>query len=376
MSDWLRRWRGRASGKGPAAPGARARARVPGSVIASVVASVAVPLLAIAAAALALGTDPLAALWAFVDGAVGGRNLGNLQATLDRAAMVVGAALAAWVAMRAGFLNIGVEGQMVLGGVTAAVLGLSLPASLGSAAVPVVLAGAALAGGLWALVAALLHLRLGVPLLVGTLLLNYPASSLASWLVSHPLRDPMAGMAASARVPAGVRLPALGASDVHVAVPAVVLGLVLAAWWYRRTVAGYEARMTGLGPRFALASGVPVARLEVLLMAASGAVAGLMGALAVLGEHHRYIEGMLVQPLHAWTGLMAVLLGGWSVVRMGAIGLGLAALSTGAMGMERVVAMPRELARVLMAVILLVVAARGGARLGSTSENGPEERTP
>lgn len=374
MSRWRRR-RGHASGNA-SGPGPRAPAGAAAGAIASVAVSVAVPLMAIAALALALGTDPLAALWALVDGAVGGRNLGNLQATLDRAAMVLGAALAAWVAMRAGFLNIGVEGQMVLGGVTAAALGLSLPASLGGAAVPVVLAGAALAGSLWALVAALLHLRLGVPLLVGTLLLNYPASSLASWLVSHPLRDPVAGMAASGRVPAGVRLPALGASEVHAAVPVVVLGLVLAAWWYRRTVAGYEARMTGLGPRFALASGVAVGRLEVLLMAASGAVGGLVGALAVLGEHHRYIDGMLVQPLHAWTGLMAVLLGGRSVVRMAAVGLGLAALATGAMGMERVAAMPRELARVLMAVILLVVAARGGARLGGRSAAAAEDRTP
>lgn len=318
-----------------------------------------------AAAVLALGGDPAAALWALIDGAVGGRGLGNLQATLDRGAMVVGAALAAWIAMRAGFLNVGVEGQMVLGGVTAAVVALALPAGLGPAAIPVVLAAAALAGALWALLAVLLHLRLGVALLVGSLLLNYPASSLASWLVSHPLRDPMAGVAASGRVPAAMRLPMLGTSDVQLAVPLVLLGLVLAAWWYARTATGYEARITGLGPRFARASGVPVARLEVVLVGASGAVAGVLGALAVLGEHHRYIDGMLAQPLHAWTGLMAVLLGGRNPAVMAAVGLGLAALSTGALGMERAAAVPRELARVLMAATLLVVAAWGGARLGS-----------
>jgi ABC-type uncharacterized transport system permease subunit len=326
-----------------------------------------------AAVVLALGGDPVTALWALVDGAVGGRGLGNLQATLNRGAMVVGAALAAWIAMRAGFLNIGVEGQMVLGGVTAAVVALSLPASLGAAAVPVVLAAAALAGGLWALVAVLLHLRLGVPLLVGSLLLNYPASSLASWLVTHPLRDPLAGMSASAQVPGAMRLPMLGGSDVQAAVPAVMLGLALAAWWYTRTATGYEARMTGLGPRFALAAGVPVARLEVLLVSASGAVGGMVGALSVLGEHHRYIDGMLVQPLHAWTGLMAVLLGGRHPAVMAAVGLGLAALSTGALGMERASAVPRELARVLMAVILLVVAAWGGARLSSAPADAEEQ---
>jgi ABC-type uncharacterized transport system permease subunit len=332
-----------------------------------------------AAAVLALGGDPVAALWALVDGAVGGRGLGNLQATLDRGAMVVGAALAAWIAMRAGFLNVGVEGQMVLGGVTAAVVALALPAGLGAAAVPVILAAAALAGALWALVAVHLHLRLGVPLLVGTLLLNYPASSLASWLVSHPLRDPTAGVAASYRVPAGMRLPMLGASDVQAAVPVVLLGLALAAWWYTRTTTGYEARMTGLGPRFARAAGVPVARLERWLCGASGAVAGVIGALSVLGEHHRYIDGMLVQPLHAWTGLMAVLLGGRNPAVMAAVGLGLAALSTGALGMERAAAVPRELARVLMAAILLVAAAWGGARLGGApapDEDGAPDDAP
>jgi ABC-type uncharacterized transport system permease subunit len=337
-------------------------------------ASVALIVLAMAAAVLALGQDPRAALWALIDGAVGGRGLGNLQATLDRGAMVVGAGLAAWIAMRAGFLNVGVEGQMVLGGVAAALVALALPARLGIAIVPVAMAAAALAGGLWALLAALLHLRMGVPLLVGSLLLNYPASSLASWLVNHPLRDPMAGVAASARVPEAARLPMLGASDVQLAVPLVLLGLVLAAWWYERTVTGYEARMTGLGPRFALASGVPVGRLEVLLLAASGAVAGMVGALVVLGEHHRYIDGMLVQPLYAWTGLMAVLLGGRHPAVMALVGVGLAGLSTGALGMERAAAVPRELARVLMAAILLVVAAWGGARLGGGAPDA--ERPP
>lgn len=368
---------GQSSARRPSG-GTRGRARS----LAMLAATLATGLGVTAAAVLALGGDPVAALWALVDGAVGGRGLGNLQATLDRGAMVVGAALAAWIAMRAGFLNVGVEGQMVLGGVTAAVVALALPAGLGAAAVPVILAAAALAGALWALVAVHLHLRLGVPLLVGTLLLNYPASSLASWLVSHPLRDLTAGVAASHRVPAGMRLPMLGASDVQAAVPVVLLGLALAAWWYTRTTTGYEARMTGLGPRFARAAGVPVARLERWLCGASGAVAGGIGALSVLGEHHRYIDGMLVQPLHAWTGLMAVLLGGRNPAVMAAVGLGLAALSTGALGMERAAAVPRELARVLMAAILLVAAAWGGARLGGAPapdddgapDDAPEEQ--
>lgn len=306
---------------------------------------------------VALGQNPLDAYGALLKGALGGTGLGNLQGTLNRAAMIVGCALAAGLTMRAGLLNLGIEGQMVLGGVTGALAALALPLH-GWLGMLVAMLAAALAGAAWAMLGALMHLRFGVPLLIGSLLLNYPAAELASWLVSHPYRDIASGMAASARVPPGLRLPGLAGSDVGLSVAVAALlgaGITL---FFSRTAPGYEARMAGLNPRFALTSGVATARLHAGLVAASGAMAGLFGAFAVLGEHHRYIDGMLVTPLYAWTGLMAVLLGGMAPAAMVLAGCFFAILQTGALGMERTADVPREIARVLLACVIFFVAAR------------------
>lgn len=330
-------------------------------VVAGVVAVATAVVLATALIA-AVGQDPLTGFAAWLDGAFAGVGLGNLQATINRAAMIVGATLAAGVALRCGFLNIGVEGQMVLGGVTAALVAVHAPLP-GPLAAPAALVAGAAAGGLWALLAGVMQFRLGVPLLIASLLLNYPASYLASWLVSHPFRDVASGMAASGRVPEAARLATLGGSDVQITALFVVLVAAALGVFFRRTTWGYEARMTGLSAGFARASGVRVERLGLAVVGASGAIAGLLGGLAVLAEHHRYIDGMLVKPLYAWTGIMAVLLGGSSIVGWVASGCLFAALYTGAMGMERAAEIPREIARVILAGIILVVAGRGSANL-------------
>ena len=337
------------------------------------------PLLAVAIALAlgailiaAVGGDPIAAYGALIDGAIGGRGGIHLSATLNRAAMIIGAALAASLALRAGFINIGVEGQMVLGGVTAALIAVHLPPSIPPTwAVLMAMTGAMVVGGLWALAAGLLKLRLAVPLLIGSLLLNYPASSIGSWLVSHPFRDRAAGLAASAQVPAAMRLPALGDSDLLYNLPIVLVIAGAMALYWRITAHGYEARMAGMGAAFARASGVDVDGIGVRLIAASGALAGLVAALCVLGQHYRYIDGMLTQPLYAWIGLMAVLLGRAAPGAIVVAGLFFAALYTGAAGMERGAGVPREIARVLLALVIVVVAARGGARLGRGGETNP-----
>ena len=312
---------------------------------------------------IALGKNPLVAFAALVDGALAGPGLGNLQATINRSAMIVGAALAAGLALRSGFLNIGIEGQMVVGGVTAAITAQWL-AGVPVLGLPAVLLCAALAGGLWALCAGLMQLRLGIPLLISSLILNYPAIYLASWLVGHPFRDVTSGMAASPRVPAELRLSPVAGTEIYLSAPIVLVLAVVMALFFRRMTLGYAARMAGMSPRFARASGISVDRLGAYVVFASGAIAGLLGALAVLGEHHRYIDGMLVRPLYAWTGLMAVLLGGTGIPGLVAAGGFFAALSTGAMGMERAADVPRAISRVLLACIILLVAARGSARLG------------
>ena len=139
----------------------------------------------------------------------------------------------------------------------------------------------------------------------------------------------------------------------------ITLGLLgLAIFVLYRTVTGYEIRMTGFNARFAEYGGVNVKRLCSRTMFASGAIAGMVGAIEILGVHHRFIDGALTRPLYAWTGLMAALLSNANPVGVLAAGIFFSAVQTGAFGMERGAKVPRELLRVLQALIILLVAAR------------------
>jgi len=311
---------------------------------------------------LLTGHDPLSAYIALVRGAVGGRNLANLASTLNRAAPIIGMGLAAALAFRAGFYNLGGEGQLVLGGLAASLAALYLPLPGPLLILAAMLAGA-ITGGLWAWSTAVFQFRLGVPILISSLLMNYPARFLASYMVNSPFRDVESGMSQTHRIPQAAQLPKLvTGSRLQVTILVIVLAVLVASFVLARTLPGFRMRMAGLNARFARYGGVDIPVLGRRVMFSSGAMAGLVGALQVLAVHHRFIDGALTQPLWAWTGLMAALLVGSRPLGVLVAGLFFAALQTGGLGMERATQVPRELSRVLQALIILMVASRVRAR--------------
>ena len=315
-------------------------------------------ILAILFALLLLVKAPFGvAIQGFFDGAFGGRRFSFLMATLSRATLIVGMALSVMLSFRAGLFNIGGEGQLVAGGLVSALVALAMPGPPFFVLAVAILAGMA-AGALWALLAGVLYLYVGVPLLVGSLLLNFPIRYLASYLVAHPFRDVPSGMVQSHLVPDQTWLPYFPGVRLDIGILFIALVSVFAIVYSYRTVHGYQARLNGLAPDFARAVGLPVSRLTLQTLAMSGAIAGLVGAIAVFGIHHRYIDGMLVQPLYAWTGIVAVLLVGMIPLLVPFSGFFFAALQTGAAGMERAAQVPKEIALVMQAVIILFVASR------------------
>ncbi len=315
---------------------------------------------------LATGHNPIQAYLAMFQGAFGGRNSANLAATLNRAAPIIGMGLSAAIAFRAGFFNIGGEGQLVLGGIVAAIVSLYLPLP-GVITIPLAFLAAAVVGGAYAWLAAFLDFRFGMPLLISTLLMIYPARSLASFLVTHPLRDTASGMTQTLRISADAVLPRLFGTRVNTGL-ILVLALGFAArWLIQRTRFGYRLRMAGLNARFARYGGVDIEGLGYRVMLLSGAIAGLVGAVQVLGAHQRYIDGSLTQPLYAWIGIMVALLAGSRPLGVLVAGLFFAAVQTGGFGMERATDVPRELSQVLQALIILLIAARGRFRFTDRS---------
>jgi general nucleoside transport system permease protein len=310
-----------------------------------------------------------AAFEGFFDGALGGRRFSYLMATLSRATLIAGMALSVMLSFRAGLFNIGGEGQLVAGGLCSALVALAMPGPPLLVLTVAILSGMA-AGAAWALVAGVLYLDAGVPLLVGSLLLNFPIRYVASYLVAHPFRDVPSGMLQSHQVPGDTWLPYLPGLRLNTGILFIVAVAIIAIVYAYRTVHGYHARLIGLAPDFARAAGLPVARVTLQTLAMSGAVAGLTGALAVFGIHHRYVDGMLVQPLYAWTGIVAVLLVGTIPWLVPFSSLFFAALETGAAGMERAAQVPKEIALIMQAVIILFFASRVSAALTSPPEVG------
>jgi ABC-type uncharacterized transport system permease subunit len=301
----------------------------------------------------ATGADPLSAYRAIVDGAVGPD---GILETLVYAVPVVGMAMALAIPLRAGMVNLGGEGQLVLGAISAIAVGLHVHGPFGIVAA--LLAGA-LAGAVYAAAAAWCENRFGVPLLVTTLLLSYPAMSFAAYLVRFPMRDEGSSLPQSGQLPPDTRLPAFG-EGLTVGLFLIVAAVAVFAVVDARTAAGFEARITGWGPRFAQYTGIDRPGLTLRLLACSGGLAGLVGAVVVLGFPYRFIDGALITPQYTWIGLLAALLAAANPLGTLVAALFFAALTSGGFGMERATQVPRELTAVLQAVLIIFLAATTG----------------
>lgn len=309
------------------------------------------------------------AVLAFVNGAFGGRNNFNLYSTLSRFSILLGLAMSVLVSFRAGLLNIGAEGQLVLGGLTAALVGVYLPAPPLVVAIAALLAAMTVAAS-WAVLAGLIQRTTHVPLLIGSLLLNYPASYIASYFVSHPFRDVNSGATQSFRIMGEAALPRFTGTILDYGILLIGGTALLVIVLERTSVFGYRVRMQGYSFQFAQASGFPTAKLYYRTLMISGAIAGMTGFVAVFGLNQRYIDGMLTAPLYAWTGIAAVLMAAIIPWVTPLTAFFFAALATGAIGMERSVGIPREVGQIIQAVIVLYLSGVAGKMLSGSGRGG------
>ena len=285
-----------------------------------------------------------------------------LTNTLTRATPIILTGLGVALAFRAGFFNMGSTGQMVLGGLAAAITALYLPGPGWMVLVVSLVVGMAI-GGLWSLFAGYMDAKFGINLLISTLLLNYIASLFAGYMVAFPLKD-QSGSAAMAQTPMidkSIWLPKLfSGMSLHAGFILAIVAAIALYIFIQKSVSGYEIRMLGNNPFFAAYGGVKRGRMMVVAMLTSGALAGLAGAGEVLGTQHRYLDGALASADYGWSGIMATLLASSNPLGTAVAGILLAALQTGAMGVERNTNVPLEVASVIQAVLTLFVSARFG----------------
>jgi ABC-type uncharacterized transport system permease subunit len=265
--------------------------------------------------------------------------------------LLTGAAVA--FAFSAGYWNIGAEGQLYAGAISAAWLGIVLEGVPPVLAIPIMLVGGFVAGALWALPSALLRVKLAVDEVVTTLLLNSVILFIVSALLNGPWRDPISGWPQSPEIAAAAAFPKLiPRSRLHLGF--MVALLVIAVLWFTlsRTALGLKMRAVGLGQVAARFVGVNVGRTLLTAALVSGGIAGLAGVGEVAGIHFHLIEG--ISPGYGYTGIIVATLGGLHAVGVGLAALFIGLIDTGAQTVSRALGVPAYLGDVVQAALLLV----------------------
>lgn len=307
---------------------------------------------------IARGADPITVLQAMLASSLG--DLNAIGETLIRATPFLLAALAVAIPARAGLFNIGGEGQLMIG----AVGGLFADRILGGA-LPMVhtlllvgLGGAA-GGLLWAAIPGLLKVYTNTNEAISTLLSNYLAALLLTWLVFAPWRDPASlGQAYSTLV--SYRLPILWGNRVHVGIVVALIATVVVFLVLRRSSWGFSLRVVGGNPEAARRAGLPVGELQLTALMAGGMLAGLGGAIELTGIEGRLRPDMLVG--FGFIGFLASWLARHHPLKAVIAATALGAIYVGGSGLRLASGLSGSAVNLLMAVMLLAVLGWGPTR--------------
>ena len=314
--------------------------------------------LAVAALFVAWAGAPVGRTYALIfEGGFGSRFAWS--ETLTRATPLILTGLAAAIAFRAHLYNIGAEGQLYAGALAAVAVG-GLHGGTGfDLPVPVLvvaMVGAAmLAGALLMALPAFAKTRFGVDEVVTTLLLNFIVLLFVSMMLDGPMKDPTAmGWPQSVALREELELPKLAErTRVHAGL-IVAVALAALAWAVLRlTTFGFEVRAVGVNARAARFAGVPVTRTILVVALASGAVAGLAGAIEVAGRTGYVTLDM--SPGYGYTGIVIAMLAGLNPLGVIAAAVFVAGVLVGADSMSRAVAVPTYIADVIVAFALIAM---------------------
>lgn len=301
---------------------------------------------------LATGHSPFRALTDIWQGSFGDGY--SFSETLLEATPLILIGLGIGLAYRMSLWNIGGEGQFYMGAFAATGIGLHL-AWHNWTIVPAMMAGAILAGGLWAAVPALLRAYLDVSEIITTLLLNYVAILWVDYFVFGPWRDPAElSFPITHPLPGAAQLPTFGGTRVNLS---FVFALAAAAFIWsalRSTAWGYEVRVIGANPAAARYAGMNLRRNIVTGMLIAGGLAGLAGMAVVAGVSHQLQDG--ISPGYGYMAIIVAFLGRGNPLGIVLVGVLFGGLQNGGQNLE-MDGIPAAIVNMLEATLLFAVLA-------------------
>jgi general nucleoside transport system permease protein len=309
--------------------------------------------LVVSAVVIALaGQNPFVALLALADGAFG--SLDSLSEVAVKSCPLLLTGLAIAVAFQSGVWNIGAEGQLLVGALAMSVVGSKLPLPA-VVAIPLALLLSAIAGAGWAAIAAQLKLRREVSEVISTIMLNFVALFVISYLVQGPLQESGGRYPQTDTLLPQYLLPRLAPYRVHIGIAVALLGAVAMHVFLYRGVAGYEIRAAGLNPEAAKLAGINVRRRMLLAFVISGALAGLAGGIEVSAITRRLYERF--SPGWGFTAIAVGLLGRLNPAGVVASAILFGALDAGSNAMQRVAGVSAVIVSIIQATVILFLVA-------------------
>jgi simple sugar transport system permease protein len=335
------------------------------------------------------GVNPFVAYREMIVGAFGSKN--GLADTLVKATPLLLVGLGIAIAFRGGMINIGAEGQLIVGALLATFIGLQLGGKMPAFLVVIIgLVAGSLMGGLWAAIAGVLKAYLSVNEILSTIMLNAIAVQISYFLLRGPMIDP-AELEAGTNIPHSARLEKvldmprftdvakqlgltataddLGLSGflsevygvlveptrLHTGFLFAVLMAILVYIFLWRTTIGYRIRAVGLNPHASKYAGIDVKRNLILSITLSGMLAGLAGSVEIFGLHHRMFEPTAVSAGYGFTGIVAALLGNLHPIGIIPSSILFGGLLVGGDKMQRAMQVPQVLIQVILGLVVLFV---------------------
>ncbi len=306
---------------------------------------------------LLLGVNPIEAYASMIGGVFG--SVSGMTQALVKATPLLLVGLGICIAFRASVINIGGEGQIILGALMGTWFSLTFRTWPGWMLIPTTILAGFIAGAAWGFVPGILKARFNVNEILSTVMLNSIAILLMDLLIRGPLTDP-AGissgtyLAQSERLPEQVWLTRLVPQTLlHTGLILAILLAIVVYFFLWRTTIGYRIRAVGLNPDASRYAGISIQSFQALSLTLAGGFAGLAGVIEVIGVQHRLVEG--ITSGYGFTGIVAALFGGLHPIGTIPASILFGGLLVGADKMQRAVQVPSALIDAILGLIVLFV---------------------
>ena len=266
--------------------------------------------------------------------------------TLHYASPLILTGLAIAITFKANLYNMGVEGQMLLGGFFAGITGAYLNISNPFISKLICFLVAIVCGMLFALIPAILKAKCNVNEMVVTLMLNYAVSKTLEFLTTGVFKDKSAGYVATPTIKENVMFKRFGASRMTMFFVIAMIILVIMYFVMKKSKLGYEITAMNVGKKI------------IIMMLISGALSGVAGAGWMLSDQFKYTLTFSANPGLGWDGMLIALLGGHSPIGILIAAIFYAALKTGSDSINMYTAVPKEIVAIIQGMIILFLAVK------------------